>query len=180
MLTPNPGCRKGLGPRWGGLPRVLIRPCSSRRAQTLAGIFLSFEIFLTIFFALQERSPTNARFVAKPSARAPTSSPTAASTLASSPSAVSSVPRVSNVRWTYGGTGRPNTVSSEGWLQFSAGGPTASACFMEDNPPQHFHPAWGLSFHPAHIASCTFLRSDNATSLALVFLQPQSLTHPSM
>lgn len=91
-------------------------PCAAegehRHWQTLGFcfFFLPSEIFLTIFFARQERSPTNARCVGKPSARAPTSSPTAASTPASNPSAVSSVPRASNARWTYGGTGRPNTV----------------------------------------------------------------------
>lgn len=68
----------------------------------------------TLPFALpQVRSPTSVRCAGRPSARAPTSSPTAASTQASSPSVVSCAPRASSARWTYVVTVRASTTSSE-------------------------------------------------------------------
>ncbi|XP_075026745.1 zinc finger protein Gfi-1b isoform X3 [Calonectris borealis] len=126
----------------------------------------------------QGRSPTNARYAAKPSARAPTSSLTAASTPASSPSAVSSVPRASSARWIFGGTERPNTISSEGWLQVFAGVPTASACSREEDSPQHLHPAWGCPPHKARIASYVPLGTGKVMSLALMFWHPRALHIP--
>lgn len=134
--------------RTTGLTTLVPKHSQSGLSLLKANLFPpSANIFLTIFSALQGRSPTNARYVAKPSARAPTSSPTAASTLASSPSAASSVPRASNARWTYGGIGRPSTVSSERRLQVSAGDPAASACSMEEDSPQHLHSARGCPPH---------------------------------
>ncbi|XP_070298100.1 zinc finger protein Gfi-1b isoform X2 [Salvelinus sp. IW2-2015] len=56
----------------------------------------------------QVRSPTNARCVARRSARALTSSHTVVNTQASSPLAVRSVPRASNARWTSADTMRAN------------------------------------------------------------------------
>jgi len=138
----------------------------------------SIKVFLTIFSALQGRSPTNARYAAKPSARAPTSSLTAASTPASSPSAVSSVPRASSARWTYEGTERPNTVLSEGWLQVFAGAPTVSACSREEDSPQRLHPAWGCPTHKAHTASRVPLGTGKVMPLALVFWHPRALHIP--
>ena len=138
----------------------------------------SVKVSLTIFSALQGRSPTNARYAAKLSARAPTSSLTAASTPASSPSAVSSVPRASSARWIYGGTERPNTASSERWLQVFAGAPTAGACSREEDCPQHLHPAWGCPPHKAHIASCVPLGTGKVMPLALVFWHPRPLHIP--
>lgn len=132
--------------------------------------------FLTIFSALQGRSPTSARYVAKPSARAQTLSPTAASTPASSPSAVSCVPRASSARWICGGTERPNTVSSEGWLHIFAGAPTASAYSREEDSPQHLHPACPPD--KAQIASYVLLGTGKVMSLALVFWHPRALHIP--
>uniref|UniRef100_A0A674JGQ0 Uncharacterized protein n=1 Tax=Terrapene triunguis TaxID=2587831 RepID=A0A674JGQ0_9SAUR len=58
----------------------------------------------------QVRSLTNARCAAKPSARAPTSSPTAASTQGTSPSPAPCAPRASSARWTCGATRRPTAA----------------------------------------------------------------------
>uniref|UniRef100_A0A8C4S6Y9 Growth factor independent 1B transcriptional repressor n=1 Tax=Erpetoichthys calabaricus TaxID=27687 RepID=A0A8C4S6Y9_ERPCA len=63
----------------------------------------------------QVRNPTNARCVEKPSAKAQTSSLTAASILDSSLLAANCVAKASSVRWTCGGTMRASTASSEGW-----------------------------------------------------------------
>lgn len=189
---------------WTGLPLVLFTLWCWTRVQThwqdswagstlmpkhsqwglslLKGIsnslLSSAKVFLTIFSALQGRSPTNARYVAKPSARAPTSSLTAASTQASSPSAASSVPRASSAKWIYGGTERPNTVSSEGQLQVFSGAPTASACSREEDSPQHLHPACGCPPHKAHIASYVPLGTGIVMLLALVFRHFRALHIP--
>uniref|UniRef100_A0A8C0HF73 Uncharacterized protein n=1 Tax=Chelonoidis abingdonii TaxID=106734 RepID=A0A8C0HF73_CHEAB len=60
----------------------------------------------------QVRSLTNASCVAKPSARAPTSSPTAASTRGTSPSPAPCAPRASSAKWTCGATRRPTGSST--------------------------------------------------------------------
>lgn len=63
--------------------------------------------------SLQVRSPTNARCVAKPSVRAPTSSLIAESTQGSSPLAVTCVGKASRGRWISGGTERLSMDSNE-------------------------------------------------------------------
>lgn len=70
-------------------------------------------ILIGVFLYFQVKSPTNVRCAEKRSAKAPTSSHTAANTRASSPSAAICALKASSAKWTCGDTGRPSTAWNE-------------------------------------------------------------------
>lgn len=80
-----------------------------RRNPTMFHLSNKVQTILKIYRLFQERSRTNVKYAAKPSASPPTSSPTAASTRGSSPSRATCAAAPSSARWICGDTRRHNT-----------------------------------------------------------------------